>query len=237
MENGATQNGVTIRSNHDRYPKVANGINGAMDKREPSPNKAKLAASGAPMLNGSMDPQHQEYADSSAPDRSIMSSLPPEIAHITANFFPLPFVLQRLAQKSHNDLQTKIEELARMPPGQSAINGSTPGSAEDSSEENQNKKANLLNFLNELHTKWTKALVMSEWSRKSGQVSKLIDLHAHILEEMRKYDMILDRMGHVKRNLYGARLPDPDIKTALQVLSTGRAEWMPDVRSTPAYVS
>lgn len=233
MEIGATQNGAVVRNNHDRNIKLANG---AVDKREPSPNKSKQAAiASTPMVNGDVKPQQQAQAGSNAADTTIMSSLPPEIAHITANFFPLPFILQRLAQKSHNDLQTKIEELARKPPLQSAINGNAANIPEDSSEENQNKKANLLGFLNELHTKWTKALVMSEWSRKSGHVSKLIDLHSHMLEQLRKYDMILDRMGHIKRNLYGARLPDPDIKTALQVLSTGRADWMPDVSPISSY--
>ncbi|PSR99379.1 mediator complex subunit MED14-domain-containing protein [Coniella lustricola] len=234
MEIGTTQNGTVVRNNHDRNLKIANGANGAVMKRDPSPNKAKQAAiSSTPITNGSLNAQQQLQAGSNATDTTMTSSNPPEIAHITANFIPLPFILQRLAQKSHNDLQTKIEELARMPPLQTSINGNTANVQEDSSEENQNKKANLLGFLNELHTKWTKTLVMSEWSRKSGQVSKLIDLHSHILEQLRKYDMILDRIGHIKRNLYGARLPDPDIKTALQVLSTGRADWMPDFTFIP----
>ncbi|KAF3762351.1 MED14-domain-containing protein [Cryphonectria parasitica EP155] len=186
------------------------------------------------MVNGNIDSIQQGQADSNATGQTIMSSLPPEIAHITANYYPLPFILQRLAQKSHNELQLRVEELARMPPGQgAAANGNPSGSGEDSSEENQNKKAFLLNFLNELHAKWTKALVMSEWSRKSGQVSKLVDLHSHILEQLAKYNIVLDRMGHVKRGIYDIRLPNPDIKTALQVLSTGRADWMPGNRFIP----
>lgn len=222
---------MAIRSNHDRDLKVANGINGAVGKREPSPNKAAKAGSGAPQINGDIDMQKQAQAASSASSQAnSISNLPPEIAHITENFFPLPFILQRLAQKSHNDLQLKIEELANMPVGQGAMNGNAPGVGEDSSEANQNKKANLLTFVQDMHSKWIKALVMSEWSRKSAQVSKLIDIHSHIIEQLRKYDMSLDRMGHIKRNLYGARLPDPDVKTALQVLSTGQAPFMPDVR-------
>lgn len=230
MEHGGGQNGAALRNIHDRDLKVSNGINGAVAKREPSPNKAAKAGGLPPMVNGDTDAQKAAIAGSSAPDQASMSTLPPEIKHITENYFPLPFILQRLAQKSHNELQLKIEELANMPVGPGAMNGNTAGTGEDSSEANQNKKANLLSFVGELHSKWVKALVISEWSRKSGQVSKLIDLHGHILEELRKYDMLLDRMGHIKRNLYGARLPDPDIKTALQTLSTGQAPWMPDVR-------
>lgn len=217
MEMAGAQNGLGGRG------KVANGINGVA-KPDLSPNKK----SGGALVNGDIDAHKQaQVAATGASDRAIMSSLPPEIVHITANYFPLPFILQRLAQKSHNDLQAKIEELARIPVGHGAVNGSVSG--EDSSEENQNKKANLLTFIQDLHSQWVKALVISEWSRKSGKVSKLIDLHDHIMKELMKYDMMLDRMGNIKRNLYGARLPDPDIKTALQVLSTGQAPFLPDV--------
>lgn len=229
MEHVGAQNGAAVRNNHDRDSKVANGVNGAVMKREPSPSKATKAGGLATVVNGDVDTQKAALAGSGALDQANVSNLPPEIKHITENYFPLPFILQRLAQKSHNELQLKIEELASMPLGPGAMNGNTAGTGEDSSEANQNKKANLLSFVGELHSKWVKALVISEWSRKSGQVSKLIDLHGHMLEELRKYDMLLDRMGHIKRNLYGARLPDPDLKTALQVLSSGQAPWMPDV--------
>ncbi|KUI53985.1 Mediator of RNA polymerase II transcription subunit 14 [Cytospora mali] len=230
MENGA-QNG--LRTNHDRDLKV-NGINGvSIMKREPSPNKLGKSSSAA-VVNGGYDtpmdadpPNTQAQAASSAPDQDLkMKNLPPEIAHITQNFIPLPFILHRLAQKSHNDLQAKMEELAKIPI-HGGVNGAT-GTAEDNSEENQNKKANLLHFIQDMHGKWVKALVISEWSRKASQVSRLIDLNVHISEQVGKYDLGLDFMGRIKRDLYGARLPDPDIKTALQVLSTGQAPWMPE---------
>jgi len=186
------------------------------------------------MMNGydtpmEVDAQKQAHPAPSATDQSSkMDNLPPEIAHITQNFIGIPFLLQRLAQKSHNDLQTKIEELAKILIPQASLNGNA-GTAEDNSEENQNKKANLLHFIQDMHGKWVKALVISEWSRKAGHVSKLIDLNVHINEQLAKYDQGLDFMGHIKRGLYQARLPDPDLKTALQVLSTGQAPWFPEV--------
>lgn len=227
------QNGVSMRSSLDKDLKSANGMNGAIAKCESNPSKSSKPAGGATLINGEMEAQKPTQTASGASDQAKVNNLPPEIAHITTNFFPLPYILQRLAQKSHNDLQTVIEELANMPMGPGAVNGNAAGPGEDSSEANQNKKAHLLNFVQDMHSKWVKALVMSEWSRKSGQVSKLIDLHAHILAQMQHYNGILDRMGHIKRNLYVARLPDPDIKTALQVLATGQAPWMPQVGQYP----
>lgn len=229
MDHRGIQNGVAIRSNHERDLKGANGLNGAMAKPEPTPSKVLKPAGFAALVNGDVEAHKQAQPVSGASDQAKINNLPPEIAHITTNFFSLPYILQRLAQKSHNDLQTEIEELAKMPMGPGAVNGNAAGSGDDSSEANQNKKAHLLNFVQDMHSKWVKALVMSEWSKKSGQVSKLIDLHAHIIGQMQQYHGILDRMGHIKRNLYVARLPDPDIKTALQVLATGQAPWMPQV--------
>jgi mediator of RNA polymerase II transcription subunit 14 len=65
----------------------------------------------------------------------------------------------------------------------------------------------------------------------SENVSKLIDLKLHIDSERNLYDTALYQMSEVKRNLMFARAPNPDLKTAVEVLSTGKASWMPDVCS------
>lgn len=154
-----------------------------------------------------------------------MNDLPDEILHITQGFVPLSLLLSRLAQVTHNSLQEKITELSRMPlPATSA--------PDDASSENLRKKAALLHFAQDMHAKWVKALVITAWSRKAHQVSKLIDLKAFIDQQRFEYDSALDKLVHVKRNLGMARMPSPDLKTALHVLSTGQAPWMPDVSAT-----
>ncbi|EON97931.1 putative mediator of rna polymerase ii transcription subunit 14 protein [Phaeoacremonium minimum UCRPA7] len=235
MEIGV-QNGVL--TNHDRDTRV-NGINGnAIVKREPSPEKGK-GASGISTLNGTyhgaMDvdaPQGQASSKALlSDDRSKLDDLPEEIVHITQNFMPLGLLLTRLAQKSHNAIQDKILEMAKMPLPQ-VMNGNSDTHSnplDDTSEENLAKKTALLHFVQDLHAKWVKALVITEWSRKADLVSKLIDLKAHIDVQMFKYDGALDQIVDVKRNLLYARLPNPDLKTALQVLSTGDVPWMPEL--------
>lgn len=152
------------------------------------------------------------------------------IVHITEGFVPLSLLLTRLAQTTHNELQNKVAELAKMPLPAAAVNGnSAHPAADNTSNENMRKKATLLNFVQEMHGKWVKALVIAEWSRKSEMVSKLIDLKWHIDQQRILYDTMLDQTVHVKRDLTFARMPSPDLKTALQVLSTGSAPWMPDV--------
>ncbi|KAH7160210.1 mediator complex subunit MED14-domain-containing protein [Dactylonectria estremocensis] len=162
-----------------------------------------------------------------------MNDLPTEIVHITQGFIPIAALLTRLAQTTHNALQDKVVELAKMPIPANALNGNStlpPNIADDSSNENMRKKSGLLNFAQEWHAKWIKALVITEWSRKAEMVSKLIDLKFHIDQQRILFDAALDNIANVKRDLTFARMPSPDLKTALQVLSTGKAAWMPDLQ-------
>lgn len=234
MENSG-QNGA--RTDHDRDLKH-NGVNGAgatgqqnalERKSAPAGDGAgKVVNGGGPETNGS---QQQTHA-AAEPVEPRMNDLPDEIVHITQGFVPLSLLLTRLAQTTHNALQDKIAELAKLPLPANATNGisTLPSNVpDDSSNENLRKKATLLNFAQEMHTKWVKALVITEWSRKSEMVSKLIDLKFHIDSQRMLFDATLDETMNVKRNLSFARMPSPDLKTALQVLSTGKAAWMPDV--------
>lgn len=240
MENGGP-NGE--RTDHDTAA-GANGVNGvASDGPRNAPDNGKAAAvtsDGAAKANGrevantapNASLEAAQTDQSLADKQSRMNNLPEEIIHITEGYIPLSLLLSRLAQTSHNSLQEKIAELAKMPLPASAMNGNSThavSSPDDTSNENVRKKAALLHFAQDMHAKWVKALVITEWSRKADMVSKLVDLKWHIDLERRLYGATLDDMINVKRDLTFARMPPPDLKTALQVLSTGTAPWLPDV--------
>lgn len=150
---------------------------------------------------------------------------PPEINHIAEGFESLPNLLTRLAQMTHNQLSEKILELAAM-----GVQGdAAPNFSDDNSAENIKKKVNLLKFAEGLHSNWTKALVITQWSRVSEDVSKVIDLKAHLDEQRLIYDFAVHELSELKRSLVPARLPNPDLKTAIEVLTTGKSSRMPDV--------
>lgn len=237
MENG-DQNGV--RTNHDREIQL-NGVNGAkpngsqniLDKGKTASSQDGVANGGGPESNGSQQVPPSQLRRNDGPPR--MNDLPDEIVHITQGFIPLSRFLTRLAQTTHNSLQEKVAELVKMPIPPNALNGNATtsnGASDDISAENLRKKAALLTFAQDVHAKWVKALVITEWSRKAEMVSKLIDLKFHIDQQRIFYDAALDNIVNVKRDLTYARMPSPDLKTALQVLSTGTAPWMPDVSAT-----
>ncbi|KAI3342738.1 mediator complex subunit MED14 [Ustulina deusta] len=227
MESGASHFQST---NYDRN----NGplTNGARDSPNGLVGQAgnQSAIGTDALLNG--NPTNAGGSQSPAPFTSRMNDLPDEIQHITQGFVPLSVLLSRLAQQTHNQLGDEIMALAKMPVPSSAMNGNTVNtdvSSDDNSPENLNKKVRLLNFVQERHGEWVKALVIANWSRKAEPVSKLIDLMHHINKTRAIYQGSLDYMINIKRDLTYARIPNPDLRTALHVLSTGQAPWMPEL--------
>ncbi|KAH7027505.1 mediator of RNA polymerase II transcription subunit 14 [Microdochium trichocladiopsis] len=178
---------------------------------------------------------HSKATTKTSTDPSRWNDLSDEIQHITQGFVPLGLLVSRLAQRSHNALQDCVIAMAKMPLPSSApmVNGNAVNGGslpDDSSPENIRKKAHLLEFVKDEHAKWVKALVMTSWSRKAETVSKLIDLYNAI--NMQKFDYMrsVEHLIDVRAALPAARLGEPDLQTALQILSTGDATWMPDLQ-------
>ena len=233
-----TQNGA--RTDHDREL-MSNGINGQAVKMENVHDKGKAIAdlpadrlaapNGAPGtgLGGDLSAQ---AAGGHTPNSRGMDALPDEIQHITEDIMPLGLLLTRLAQVSHNQLQDTITSLAAKQVPQQLPNGNSDyrsTNVEDTSPESLEKKTILLDFAQDLHTKWVKALVITDWSKKADLVGRLIDIRSHLLQVLESYNANLWDMISVKRDLHWAKVRGPDIQTALEVLSTGEANWMPDV--------
>jgi mediator of RNA polymerase II transcription subunit 14 len=242
MEGGSRDGPHT---NHDRDT-MSNGTNGAVPALELTTDTGKARAEPqAPLkqsqlANGSHGvltetAAKSEYSPADAIPMDIaehIQQLPPEIIHITEGFEPLSRLLSRLAQVTHNRLSSKIMELTSMPVPSSVVNGNGvhhSSGLDDNSADNIRKKVNLLKFADEVHANWTKALVISQWSRVSEDVSKIIDLKIHLDRQKNFYEDAFYQLMEVKRGLQNARVPNPDLRIAVEVLTTGKASWMPDV--------
>ncbi|KAK4681682.1 mediator complex subunit [Podospora pseudoanserina] len=222
MENG-TQNGV--RSNHDREG-WTNGVNGDNIKQEHRSEKGKGVAGGSGVEAG--------YAGNGPQVK--LEELPDELQHITAEIIPLNMLLSRLAQYSHGALQDQILRLESMPLPQNLSNGNGnyhPTTQEDTSPESLEKKRMLLNFIQDLHTRWVKALVLTEWSKKADQVGKLIDIRTHLASKLELFSVTIWEMIKTKQDMLWAKIPSPDLKTALEVLARPKIHWMPDFDYLP----
>jgi mediator of RNA polymerase II transcription subunit 14 len=235
---GSGQNGTL--TNHDRDT-MANGIvgglpaEGARVKTEPSitmkPSDDANGINGVPHASvAAFDKPSTAVKNADATDR--FAKPPPEIAHITDGFEPLSKLLSRLTQVTHNRLSAKITELASISVTPALVNGNGPhylNGSDDNPLDGIKKRVNLLNFAEETHANFTKALVITHWSRVHEEVGKLIDLKVHLDAQRSHYDMAIYEMSEVKRSLIHAAVPNPDLRTAVEVLSTGKASWMPDL--------
>ncbi|KAK2005108.1 mediator complex subunit MED14 [Colletotrichum falcatum] len=238
MENGGL-NGTHL--NHDRNIK-ANGINGGKMEGQPSPIKGKAPAetpASGIIANGALESQGKQqpqmFTGLTLQQKPRMNDLPEEIVHITQGYIPLSTIVSRLAQRTHEDLQKTILDMAAIKWTPPAVNGNTPhgtDASDDMSEGNKRRKMLMLKFAQDAHSKWVKALVITDWSRNAEAVSKLIDIKAHIDSKRMIFDFCQDLLIDLKRSLISARLPNPDLKTALQVLTTGEASWIPE----PGYI-
>lgn len=239
MENGSMNGSHT---NHERDKRL-NGVGGLSNGAVPGVDKGKSRSE--PEKDNSIDKMTpngvsedflrdaatQQSSGVEEVPRDMISQLPPELLHISAGYLPLSKLLTRVTELTHNAVETTILELARMTPP-SAINGNAahlPNGVEDNSPENINKKKKLYDFALDTHTKFTKTLMLTKWSRKSEDVSKLIDLRVHLLNQTRHYDYALDKTALVKRDLGNMRVRNPDLRTATEILSTGKCSWLPEV--------
>ncbi|KAL4800080.1 mediator of RNA polymerase II transcription subunit 14 [Aspergillus venezuelensis] len=194
--------------------------------------------------NGSPRTNGLQRADSRSNDVTVASRVtpyaikdPPELQHITQGFFPFSKLVNRSVQQCWNDLTDLVNELAEIqvssqnPSASSATaNGKVPGSQ---SPENVRKKLRALDFAQAKRGEFIKLLVLSQWSRQAADVSRLIDIQNLIRIQHQAYAGALHYMGDMKRDLVQAQVANPDINTALEVLSRGEVVSMPDLGYKP----
>jgi mediator of RNA polymerase II transcription subunit 14 len=168
------------------------------------------------------------------------SQMPPEIQHITQGYLRLSRLIERSAQECWNGLADVVEKLSEieLPPqpqpptashGRIQPNGMTSG---DQSRENLNKKDRLLSFAQDQRANFIKLLVLSQWGKNARDIQQVIDLHSWIVSQRIQYTTAADFVGFMKRDLGLAQIPNPDLRTALEVLSTQRVSSFPNLGYT-----
>lgn len=184
-------------------------------------------ASGGTVLS---EQPSRSFADKAG---GIVPTTPFELPHITQGFFPFGTLVNRSVQECWNELSELITELAaiQVPSSGGSImtNGKPVG---NQSSENIHKKLRILDFAHAKRAEFIKLLVLSQWSRQAADVSRLIDIQGFIRTRHQSYDAALQYVGEVKRDLVRAQVANPDLKTAVEVLSKGGVASLPDVSSS-----
>ena len=170
---------------------------------------------------------------------TLVGQLPPEIEHVTFGYVKFSSLISRLVQETFNGLTDVISDMSDMPvsqPSQSVplnhVHQPTNGNG-DPSQANVQKKLRMLNFATDRRAQFIKVLILSRWARQVEAVSKVIDLNFWLGNQIGQYSECCAWMGELKRRLIPLREPNPDIKTGLEVLSLGKASWLPDLDYLP----
>jgi mediator of RNA polymerase II transcription subunit 14 len=171
---------------------------------------------------------------------STLLDLPPELIHVTEGFQSLGTLVERVTQECYNRLDLLLDQMAKLevPTNAALTNGASHHAAANgvgsNTKANQEKKKLMLEFAMLERARFIKMLVLSQWSRNADDVSKMIDLRVWSMENFTAYDDAANRVGHIKFEGQHFKVRNPDMKTALAVLSTGKVPWMPDVRVATA---
>jgi mediator of RNA polymerase II transcription subunit 14 len=205
----------------------------------------KDTPAGAPTSNGGLSNDTSTNGASMAvvvPEASALdqySELPPELLQVSSDsYHSLSKLLMRISQESYNDLGGMLSKMAgiQLAPATNGVlsNGLAAANMQNNAEANKRKKLLLLQFAQDQRAKFIKLLVLTEWGRRAaGDVSKLIDLFSWAGEQARHMDAADIQLERIKVLSNIARENNPDIATALEILSTGRAAWMPSLGYVP----
>jgi mediator of RNA polymerase II transcription subunit 14 len=167
---------------------------------------------------------------------STLLDLPPELIHVTESFQSLGTLIERIAQECYNGLDKVLGQMADIdvPTGAPLTNGAghhaIVNGVGNNSLSNQRKKKLMLEFASNHRTRFIKMLVLSQWSRNVDDVSKMIDLMFWTRSNFDAYLEAANSVGRLKFETHHFKVRNPDMETALAVLSTGDVPWMPDVR-------
>ncbi|KAG9961237.1 MED14-domain-containing protein, partial [Aureobasidium melanogenum] len=155
-------------------------------------------------------------------------ALPPELEHWAHTYVPMGTLLERMAQQCYFDLGEVIEQMADLNIGTPQTNGASTA-APDVSKASVDKKLRLMNFANTQQARFIKALVLSDWARNMGDMNKLIELRMWLTQQDEASTQVGDAIMQMKHNMIGAKMPNPNIQGALELLSTSKAPWLPDL--------
>jgi mediator of RNA polymerase II transcription subunit 14 len=222
--NGAV-NGRSDTSDVDRIPALTNGV-------VKTPHTDSLANRNKDVDMSGM-----------GANTSSMLDLPPELFHLTSGYVSLGTLMERVSQQSFVDLTTLIDSMSQkivLLPDTAGINGSSHSSMNGSShaivhnKNNVEKRSAWLDWAMTNREKFIKLMVISQWARANNEsIQVLIDLKQWSDQQDQGFYDTAINIGQLKRDLFPFRLRNPDIKTALEVLATGKDSRMPDLGMLP----
>ncbi|KEF51106.1 uncharacterized protein A1O9_12829 [Exophiala aquamarina CBS 119918] len=175
-------------------------------------------------------PPHAPASRSQQPPLEILQLISKD------SYLPLAALVGRSAQSCWNSLSILLEELASIHVSDHVGESSKPppsGQTNNQSKANLEKKDKLLQFANEQKANFIKLLVLLQWSRDVDDVSKTISINYWLMTRRQAYWDVIASLALIKQDSAGFQVPNPDLKTAAEILSKGKTVEMPTLGYIP----
>lgn len=131
---------------------------------------------------------------------------PPEIPHISNNILPLSNILRFYTQDAYKQLVTAIENLASTKDDTDSV-----------------RKKLFLAVIISLREDFIKIYTLVKWSTNSKDIGKFIDLLNWLRIQESQFEQLSFELNALN-GFSGAKLPNPDLITSLEVLVKGRPQ-------------
>jgi mediator of RNA polymerase II transcription subunit 14 len=170
-----------------------------------------------------------------------LDGLPIEIRQLTEHFRPFHRLANRVVQQTWNsfsDLLDQLSEITAAPNApalstsylKSLTNGAGSG---DQSPGNLEKKDSLLKFQQDQRAQYIKLLVLHDWFKKSRGIDQTIEMSMWMHDQRIHFTQAADFIGNMKRELALWQVPNPDLRTAIEILSNGKVSSLSDLGYVP----
>lgn len=146
---------------------------------------------------------------------------------------PMGALMERLAQQCMGDLNEALTKMTDVPQPPAQANGIVPHTS-DTNEASLSKKRTLIEFAHNQRDRFIKTLVLSDWARNADDMARLVDLKVWQEKQVGAQVDAMQFIGRMKMDMAGAKMPNPNIEGALELLATGKASRMPDLGYLPA---
>ena len=191
------------------------------------------------VVNGVAQDKMEEDTSDHAVNR--LDGLPVEIRHLTQHFRPFHKVVHRSVQQTFNNYSDLLDQLSELTVALSLtasnasyvkpqINGATSG---DQSPENLEKKDRILKFQQDQRALYIKFLVLHDWFQRSRGIDQVIEISMWMHDQRTHFAQAADSIGNMKRELAMWQVPNPDLQTAVEILSNGRVSALSDLGYVP----
>ncbi|CAK4034880.1 Mediator of RNA polymerase II transcription subunit 14 [Lecanosticta acicola] len=144
-------------------------------------------------------------------------------------------LIERLSQQCFADLDTTLTAMAETPVTQQngQPNGVTP-STHDSDSTSLDKKRKFMQFAQGQRDRFIKTLVLTDWAQNAGDdMAKLVDLKVWQEKQATAQRQAIQFIGITKNDIRSAKMPNPNIEGALELLATGKTTRVPDLGYLP----